>query len=133
MTVDQSYHLASCQRLRKRMEPGPILWDHVCFISKFVKISKKREKNGMEKRDMTKRDKSHGYKFCEALYLVSSLLFSNGRAVHYNGSSLLQWRSVRLDVTLDSGNIAGKSMFCELVYVLNLISRLLFSIKYNHA
>ncbi len=31
--------------------------------------------------------------------------------MHYNGSSLLQWRSVRLDVTLDSGKIAGA--LCE--------------------
>lgn len=28
---------------------------------------------------------------------------SNGRAVHYNGSSLLQWKSVRLDVALLPG------------------------------
>ena len=32
---------------------------------------------------------------------------SNGRAVHYNGSSLLQWRSVRLDICLNAGDIAG--------------------------
>ena len=32
---------------------------------------------------------------------------SNGRAVHYNGSSLLLWKSVRLDVTLNSGDTAG--------------------------
>ncbi|KAL8180060.1 UNVERIFIED_CONTAM: putative E3 ubiquitin-protein ligase HTD4, partial [Gekko kuhli] len=31
----------------------------------------------------------------------------NGRAVHYNGSSLLQWKSVRLDVTLSPGDVAG--------------------------
>lgn len=30
---------------------------------------------------------------------------SNGRAVHYNGSSLLQWKSVRLDVALLPGEI----------------------------
>ena len=34
-------------------------------------------------------------------------IFSNGRAVHYNGSSLLQWKSVRLDVTLSAGDVAG--------------------------
>ena len=33
--------------------------------------------------------------------------FSNGRAVHYNGSSLLQWKSVRLDCNLNSGDVAG--------------------------
>jgi len=38
---------------------------------------------------------------------VSLFSFSNGRAVHYNGSSLLQWRSVRLDVTLNPGDISG--------------------------
>lgn len=32
---------------------------------------------------------------------------SNGRAVHYNGSSLLQWKSVRLDVTLSPGECGG--------------------------
>ena len=35
------------------------------------------------------------------------IVFSNGRAVHYNGSSLLQWKSVRLDVTLGTGDVAG--------------------------
>lgn len=34
-----------------------------------------------------------------------SLTSSNGRAVHYNGSSLLQWKSVRLDVTLLPGEM----------------------------
>uniref|UniRef100_K7F6L4 HECT domain E3 ubiquitin protein ligase 4 n=1 Tax=Pelodiscus sinensis TaxID=13735 RepID=K7F6L4_PELSI len=39
---------------------------------------------------------------------VGTCLFhNNGRAVHYNGSSLLQWKSVRLDVTLSPGDIAG--------------------------
>ena len=33
--------------------------------------------------------------------------FSNGRAIHYNGSSLLQWKSVRLDLGLSTGDIAG--------------------------
>ena len=33
--------------------------------------------------------------------------YSNGKAVHYNGASLLQWRSVRLDVTLNAGDVAG--------------------------
>lgn len=32
-----------------------------------------------------------------------SVSVSNGRAVHYNGSSLLQWKSVRLDVALLPG------------------------------
>ena len=36
-----------------------------------------------------------------------SICCSNGRAVHYNGSSLLQWRSVRLDVSLSVGDVAG--------------------------
>ncbi|XP_042636541.1 probable E3 ubiquitin-protein ligase HECTD4 [Orycteropus afer afer] len=36
---------------------------------------------------------------------VGTCLFhNNGRAVHYNGSSLLQWKSVRLDVTLSPGS-----------------------------
>lgn len=34
-----------------------------------------------------------------------SVCVSNGRAVHYNGSSLLQWKSVRLDVALLPGEI----------------------------
>ncbi|XP_045152627.1 probable E3 ubiquitin-protein ligase HECTD4 [Echinops telfairi] len=39
---------------------------------------------------------------------VGTCLFhNNGRAVHYNGSSLLQWKSVRLDVTLCPGDVAG--------------------------
>ncbi|XP_016414650.1 probable E3 ubiquitin-protein ligase HECTD4 [Sinocyclocheilus rhinocerous] len=39
---------------------------------------------------------------------VGTCLFhNNGRAVHYNGSSLLQWKSVRLDVTLLPGDVAG--------------------------
>ncbi|OWF52164.1 E3 ubiquitin-protein ligase HECTD4 [Mizuhopecten yessoensis] len=35
------------------------------------------------------------------------LCLNNGKAVHYNGASLLQWRSVRLDVFLNAGDIAG--------------------------
>ncbi|XP_055958013.1 probable E3 ubiquitin-protein ligase HECTD4 [Patella vulgata] len=35
------------------------------------------------------------------------LLLNNGKAVHYNGASLLQWRSVRMDITLGKGDIAG--------------------------
>ncbi|XP_046872567.1 probable E3 ubiquitin-protein ligase HECTD4 isoform X1 [Hypomesus transpacificus] len=39
---------------------------------------------------------------------VGTCLFhNNGRAVHYNGSSLLQWKSVRLDVSLLPGDVAG--------------------------
>ncbi|KAI8513246.1 putative E3 ubiquitin-protein ligase HTD4 [Branchiostoma belcheri] len=39
---------------------------------------------------------------------VGTVLFhNNGRAVHYNGSSLLQWKSARLDVTLSAGDVAG--------------------------
>ncbi|KAG8597822.1 hypothetical protein GDO81_002399 [Engystomops pustulosus] len=39
---------------------------------------------------------------------VGTCLFhNNGRAVHYNGSSLLQWKSVRLDVALSPGDVAG--------------------------
>lgn len=44
-------------------------------------------------------------------FIISKILklyfFSNGKSVHYNGASLLQWRSVRLDVTLNAGDIAG--------------------------
>ena len=32
---------------------------------------------------------------------------SNGRTVHYNGASLLQWRSIRLDITLASTDVIG--------------------------
>ncbi|XP_053376532.1 probable E3 ubiquitin-protein ligase HECTD4 [Mercenaria mercenaria] len=35
------------------------------------------------------------------------LFLNNGKAVHYNGASLLQWRSVRLDCTVGVGDIAG--------------------------
>ncbi|XP_014675681.1 PREDICTED: LOW QUALITY PROTEIN: probable E3 ubiquitin-protein ligase HECTD4 [Priapulus caudatus] len=39
---------------------------------------------------------------------VGTVMFhNNGRAVHYNGSSLLQWKSVRLDVALTAGDVAG--------------------------
>ena len=39
---------------------------------------------------------------------VGSMLFhSNGRVVHYNGSSLLQWRSLRFDSQLNPGDIIG--------------------------
>ncbi|MGH0151603.1 UNVERIFIED_CONTAM: hypothetical protein FKN15_020765 [Acipenser sinensis] len=39
---------------------------------------------------------------------VGTCLFhNNGRAVHYNGSSLLQWKSARLDVALVPGDVAG--------------------------
>ena len=45
---------------------------------------------------------------CEQIISSSKhTIFSNGKAVHYNGASLLQWRSVRLDVTLNAGDIAG--------------------------
>ncbi|ESO97623.1 hypothetical protein LOTGIDRAFT_228255 [Lottia gigantea] len=37
----------------------------------------------------------------------SCLLLNNGKAVHYNGASLLQWRSVRMDITLGVGDVAG--------------------------
>lgn len=35
------------------------------------------------------------------------LLHNNGRAMHYNGLSLLQWKSVRLDVSLEPGDVVG--------------------------
>ena len=35
------------------------------------------------------------------------LCFSNGRAVHYNGASLLQWRSIRLDISLGAADVIG--------------------------
>ncbi|KAL3856755.1 hypothetical protein ACJMK2_011476 [Sinanodonta woodiana] len=35
------------------------------------------------------------------------LFLNNGKAVHYNGASLLQWRSVRLDISMSAGDIAG--------------------------
>ncbi|XP_022104608.1 probable E3 ubiquitin-protein ligase HECTD4 isoform X2 [Acanthaster planci] len=39
---------------------------------------------------------------------VGTVLFHNsGRGVHYSGASLLQWKSLRLDVTLSVGDIAG--------------------------
>ncbi len=44
--------------------------------------------------------------FCVRVPVVVSLPLSNGRAVHYNGSSLLQWKSVRLDVALLPGETA---------------------------
>ena len=40
-------------------------------------------------------------------YIIFFCNFSNGKAVHYNGASLLQWRSVRLDVSIGAGDIAG--------------------------
>ena len=47
----------------------------------------------------------------------SLFLHNNGRAVHYNGPSLLQWRSIRLERTLNPGDrvtvtcSGGKAMF----------------------
>jgi E3 ubiquitin-protein ligase HECTD4 len=47
----------------------------------------------------------------------SFFLHNNGRAVHYNGPSLLQWRSIRLERNLSPGDkvtitcIGGKAMF----------------------
>ena len=38
---------------------------------------------------------------------IKIFFLSNGKSVHYNGASLLQWRSVRLDVALNAGDIAG--------------------------
>ncbi|XP_071790886.1 probable E3 ubiquitin-protein ligase HECTD4 isoform X2 [Asterias amurensis] len=39
---------------------------------------------------------------------VGTVLFHNsGRGVHYSGASLLQWKSLRLDVTLSVGDVAG--------------------------
>ncbi|XP_038054835.1 probable E3 ubiquitin-protein ligase HECTD4 isoform X2 [Patiria miniata] len=39
---------------------------------------------------------------------VGTVLFHNsGRGVHYSGASLLQWKSLRLDMTLNIGDIAG--------------------------
>lgn len=38
---------------------------------------------------------------------TNATFHSNGKAVHYNGASLLQWRSVRLDCTVNAGDIAG--------------------------
>lgn len=51
--------------------------------------------------------------FCYAVFVRLSplclcLCASNGRAVHYNGSSLLQWKSVRLDVALLPGETVAK-------------------------
>lgn len=40
------------------------------------------------------------------------LFLNNGKAVHYNGASLLQWKSVRLDVSLNTGDIAGVGWEC---------------------
>lgn len=42
---------------------------------------------------------------------VLCLCASNGRAVHYNGSSLLQWKSVRLDVALLPGETFTISLY----------------------
>ena len=41
------------------------------------------------------------------MHSVLFVCFSSGKAVHYNGTSLLQWRSVRLDVTLGANEVAG--------------------------
>ncbi|XP_062596095.1 probable E3 ubiquitin-protein ligase HECTD4 [Saccostrea cucullata] len=35
------------------------------------------------------------------------LFLNNGKAVHYSGASLLHWRSVRLDITLNAGDMTG--------------------------
>uniref|UniRef100_UPI00358EC7DF probable E3 ubiquitin-protein ligase HECTD4 n=1 Tax=Myxine glutinosa TaxID=7769 RepID=UPI00358EC7DF len=37
----------------------------------------------------------------------SCLFHNNGRVVHYNGSSLLQWKSIRLDISLVPGDVVG--------------------------
>ena len=38
----------------------------------------------------------------------SGFFYSNGRVVHYNGASLLQWRSIRLDIpALSTNDVIG--------------------------
>ena len=44
---------------------------------------------------------------CANWHVQKFINYSNGRAFHYNGSSLLQWKSVRLEVTLNAGDVAG--------------------------
>lgn len=57
---------------------------------------------------------------------------SNGRAVHYNGSSLLQWKSVRLDVGLLPGE-TGDKLFFFFMYNLTCLFFELINLKIHTA
>lgn len=108
-TVAQLCPLVLQLRQKREMEPGPTLLAHVCFISRLTRI-------------LTKSLCLFPYCFVSDLsadsYPVFHICFltvcvSNGRAVHYNGSSLLQWKSVRLDVALLPGETGAKwFLFC---------------------
>lgn len=101
-TVAQLSPLVLPPKQRREMELGPTLLAHVCFISMF-------------------RSLRLSFSFCSDSVLSSLLTASssnvfvsnasNGRAVHYNGSSLLQWKSVRLDVALLPGNFFFHRIF----------------------
>lgn len=69
-----------------------------CLFHKYVQLGIKQEGNFFPLVFLT-----------PLLFCISNCVFwivcSNGRAVHYNGSSLLQWKSVRLDVALLPGEM----------------------------
>lgn len=74
------------------MELGPTLLARVSFTSMFLSVNIETRQRSTESADC-----------CSVSCL--SVCDSNGRAVHYNGSSLLQWKSVRLDVALLPGEM----------------------------
>lgn len=94
-TVVQLYPLALPLRQRREMEHGPTLWALVCFISMLIMSGT------FSPLASTLNVASNTSVFC------LSVCVSNGRAVHYNGSSLLQWKSVRLDVALLPGTTSS--------------------------
>lgn len=107
-TVGQLCPLVLPLKQRSEMEHGPTLLAHVSFTSMLTPYI------------LTLRDSIFVIFFhcsvfnwsadcypslmCCSVFAVS-VCVSNGRAVHYNGSSLLQWKSVRLDVALLPGEM----------------------------
>lgn len=134
-TVGRLCPLVLPLKQKSETERGPTLLAHVSFTSMFTSI----------------HINTKGFHLCDLFPLLclwlecwllsfSYVLFclcrvcllsvclcvcvSNGRAVHYNGSSLLQWKSVRLDVALLPGEM-GENVFSPytiflLFYLVNL-------------
>ena len=100
------------RRQRREMGHGPTLLAHVCSISMYHYILNIRDSKVLLCLISDFIADCHYLSACCSFCVsVSSpcvcvcVCVSNGRAVHYNGSSLLQWKSVRLDVALLPGKI----------------------------
>lgn len=112
-TAARSCPLVLPPRQRRETERGPTLSAHVCFISMFtLHINSEKLFSHFSVSDLS----ADCFPFSFVLFLHASVsclsvCVSNGRAVHYNGSSLLQWKSVRLDVALLPGEMGDKTCF----------------------